>query len=154
MRTKSLLAGMAVSVLALSLIAQDPQQPTQPPGANSPGSSYDPNIFQKPIPADQLAFLNQFAGAPSGDLVRDKRFRKLMHSVIPDCMFHYGRDMPLADALDMVLKGSPEPGGADRTWRAGDLYGSICGMASLWADSTSIQPMANPRLQSTSFPNR
>jgi hypothetical protein len=109
MRTKSLLAGMAVSVLALSLIAQDPQQPTQPPGANSPGSSYDPNIFQKPISADQLAFLNQFAGAPSGDLVRDKRFRKLMHSVIPDCMFHYGRDMPLADALDMVLKGSPEP---------------------------------------------
>src|SRR5580658_3996546 len=53
-------------------------------------SNYDPAIFQKPIPADQLAFLNQFDGAPSGDLVRDKQFRKLMHSVIPDCMFHYG----------------------------------------------------------------
>lgn len=32
-----------------------------------------------------------------------------MRSVIPDCVFHYGRDMPFVDALDMVLKGSPEP---------------------------------------------
>jgi hypothetical protein len=71
--------------------------------------SYDPAIFQKPIPSDQLAFLNQFAGATSGDLFRDKQFRKLMHSVIPDCMFHYGRDMPLTDALEMVLKGSSQP---------------------------------------------
>jgi uncharacterized protein YecT (DUF1311 family) len=85
--------------------AQDPQ--SQAPQA--PVSNYDPSIFQKPIPGDQLAFLKQFAGAPSGDLVRDKQFRKFMHSVIPDCIFHYGRDMPLTDALDMVLKGSPLP---------------------------------------------
>jgi hypothetical protein len=71
--------------------------------------NYDPAIFQKPIPSDQLAFLNQFAGAASNDLVRDKQFRKLMHSLIPDCMFHYGRDMPLTDALEVVLKGSPLP---------------------------------------------
>src|ERR1700678_1137185 len=71
--------------------------------------SYDPAIFQKPIPADQLAFLNRFAGAASGDLFRDKQFRKLMHSVIPNCTFHYGRDMPLTDALEIVLKGSSEP---------------------------------------------
>jgi len=71
--------------------------------------SYDPAIFQRPIPPDQLAFLNQFPGAASGDLFRDKQFRKLLHSVIPNCMFHYGRDMPLDDALDMVLKGSPQP---------------------------------------------
>jgi len=32
-----------------------------------------------------------------------------MHSVIPDCMFHYGWDMPLADALEKVLNGSPLP---------------------------------------------
>lgn len=32
-----------------------------------------------------------------------------MHSVIPDCMFHYGRDMPLPDALDKVFAGSPLP---------------------------------------------
>jgi hypothetical protein len=72
-------------------------------------SNYDPAIFQKPIPADQLAFLNQFDGAPSGDLVRDKQFRKILHSVIPDCTFHYGRDMPLSDALDMVVERSHLP---------------------------------------------
>jgi len=32
-----------------------------------------------------------------------------MHSVIPDCMFHYGWDMPLSNALDIVLKGSLLP---------------------------------------------
>jgi uncharacterized protein YecT (DUF1311 family) len=90
--------------------ARDPQQPApQSPGLQAPGSNYDKAIFQKPIPSDQLAFLKQFAGAASGDLVRDKQFRKLMHSVIPDCVFHYGWDMPLGDALDMVLKRSPLP---------------------------------------------
>jgi hypothetical protein len=85
-----------------------PQEPqSQEPQA--PVSEYDKAIFQKPIPSDQLAFLNQFLGAASNDLVRDKQFRKLMHSVIPDCMFHYGWDMPLSDALEMVLKGSPLP---------------------------------------------
>jgi len=68
-------------------------------------------VFQNPIPSDQLTFLNRFARAPSNDLVRDKQFRKLLHSVIPNCVFHYGRDMPLTDALDMVLKGSPLPVG-------------------------------------------
>ena len=86
------------------------QSPAQPPGQpQAPVSAYDPAIFQTPIPSGQLAFLNQFAGAASNDLIRDKQFRKLMHSVIPDCTFHYGRDMPLSDALDMVLKGSPLP---------------------------------------------
>jgi hypothetical protein len=66
-------------------------------------------VVQNPIPRDQLTFLNRFAGAPSDDLVRDKQFRKLMHSVVPNCMFHYGRDMPLTDALEIVLKGSPLP---------------------------------------------
>ena len=84
---------------------QDPQdQETQVGPAN-----YDQAIFQKPIPADQLAFLNQFAGGSANDLVRDKRFRKLMHSMLPNCMFHYGHDMPLIDAMEIVLKGSSEP---------------------------------------------
>ncbi len=77
--------------------------------SQAPASSYDKAIFQKPIPPDQLAFLNQFAGAPSNDLYRDKQFRKLMRGAIPDCVFHYGRDMPLSDALDLVFKGSTLP---------------------------------------------
>jgi hypothetical protein len=115
MQTKSRLTGTAASVFALALFAAlpgpaNPQAPgSNAPGSNPLGSNYDKAIFQKPIPLDQLAFLKQFDGAPAKDLVRDKQFRKLMHSVIPDCTFHYGRDMPLDDALDMVFKGSTLP---------------------------------------------
>jgi hypothetical protein len=110
MKTKSLLTGRAVFVLALLLAGSllGEAQGPQAPGSN-PGSNYDKAIFQKPIPGDQLTFLNQFDGTPAKDLFHNKQFRKLMHSVIPDCTFHYGRDMPLTDALDMVFKGSTLP---------------------------------------------
>jgi hypothetical protein len=100
-----ILTRTALSVFALSLFAAMPgaAQLTNP---QPPGSNFDKAIFQKPIPSDQLAFLKQFDGAPAQDLVRNKQFRKLMHSVIPDCTFHYGRDMPFTDALDMVFNGS------------------------------------------------
>lgn len=87
--------------------------PSQEPSAQeppAPASHYDKAIFQDPIPGDQLAFLNQFAGKASKDLIRDKEFRKLLlRSVIPNCTFHYGHDMPLSDAIDEVIKGSPQP---------------------------------------------
>jgi hypothetical protein len=88
-----------------------PPQSAEPQSqdAQAPPSKYDKAVFQKPIPSDQLAFLNQFGGSSTNDVIRDKQFRKLMKSVIPDCTFHYGRDMPLADALDKVLTGSPLP---------------------------------------------
>jgi uncharacterized protein YecT (DUF1311 family) len=82
-----------------------PQQP-QPQSTPPPASNYDKAIFLKPIPSDQLAFLNQFTGVAAKDVIRDKQFRKLMKSFVPDCMFHYGSDMPLSDALDIVFKGS------------------------------------------------
>jgi uncharacterized protein YecT (DUF1311 family) len=85
-------------------LPQDPQpQETQAP------AQYDKAIFQKPIPSDQLAFLNHFAGIASGDVVRDKQYRKLMRSVIPDCIFHYGWDIMLPAALEKVLAGSNLP---------------------------------------------
>jgi uncharacterized protein YecT (DUF1311 family) len=86
-----------------------PQPADQSQGPQAPVSNYDKSIFQRPIPSDQLAFLKQFDGAPSNDLVQDKQFRKLMRSLLPSCIFHYGRDMALSDALDMVLKGSTVP---------------------------------------------
>jgi hypothetical protein len=94
-----------------------PVQTSQPPASSASSQApapiaaapYDSAIFQKPIPKDQLLFLNQFVGQPSNDLFRDKQFRKLMHSFVPDCMYHYGSDMPLEDALERVFSGSREP---------------------------------------------
>lgn len=77
--------------------------------APPPPHSYDPSIFQKRLPADQLTFLTRFAGSASGDLYRNKEFHKLLKSFVPDCMYHYGKDMPLLDALEMVFHGSPAP---------------------------------------------
>jgi uncharacterized protein YecT (DUF1311 family) len=54
-------------------------------------------------------FLNNFAGSPSDRAARDKQYGKLLHRVVPDCVFHYGWDMSLFKALDTVLKGSPLP---------------------------------------------
>ncbi len=81
-------------------------QASQPQATQAPESSYDKAIFQKIIPSDQLSFLNQFSGVAAKDVLRDKQFRKLMKSFVPDCMFHYGKDMPLMDALDIVFKDS------------------------------------------------
>jgi hypothetical protein len=93
-----------------------PQSPTQvpqaappPPPLQFPVAAYDKAIFQNRIPSDQLTFLNQFAGAPAKDLLHDKQYRKIIKAAIPNCTFHYGRDMSLSDALDMVFGGSKLP---------------------------------------------
>ncbi len=104
LKTLKALALFALLVSSLSLPAQD-AAPAPPP----PGSHYDRAIFLKPIPAAELASLKQFDGAPAKDLMRDKQFRKMIHGALPDCMFHYGKDMPLDDALDMVMKDSTDP---------------------------------------------
>jgi hypothetical protein len=97
--------------------ASGPLSRTPEPGLQEPRSEelqapvlkYDKAIFQKPIPIEQLAFLNHFAGMPAKDVVRDKQYRKLIHSVLPDCTFHYGWDMPPSDAFERVLSESPLP---------------------------------------------
>jgi len=87
--------------------ALSPQPPA--PTAQTPAEPYDRAIFQKTIPGDQLWFLKQFDGQPSYDLFRDKQFRKLMKSFVPDCMYHYGSDMPLDFALEKVFTNSNDP---------------------------------------------
>ena len=74
-----------------------------------PEAAYDPSLFLKPLPPAQLAFIAQFSGAPASELYRDKQFHKLLKSFVPDCMFHYGRDMPLDDALDITFDHSRVP---------------------------------------------
>ncbi len=87
---------------------REPQtQPSQ--DQQAPVSKYDKAIFQKPIPSEQTAFLNRFAGMPANDVFRDKQFRKLLRSVLPDSTFHYGWDMSPSDAFERVLTASQLP---------------------------------------------
>jgi hypothetical protein len=105
MISRALAATALLAVFPSVLLPLAPQSP-QPP---APAPKYDPGIFQSPIPGDQLQFLTQFDGVPSNDLIKDGKFRKLLRTVLPDCTFHYGWDMPLANAIDKVIKGSPLP---------------------------------------------
>jgi uncharacterized protein YecT (DUF1311 family) len=100
---------LAPAFVALLVAATGASQQSQPQEPQATASQYDKAIFQSPIASDQVTFLNHFAGLASKDLVRDKQYRKLMHGVIPDWMFHYGWDMRLPDALEKVLSGSPLP---------------------------------------------
>ena len=68
-----------------------------------------PVAFQNPIPRGQLAFLNDYAGKTAKYLLKDKRFHSLMKLAIPRTEYHYGRDMPLSDAIDLALDGSKLP---------------------------------------------
>jgi uncharacterized protein YecT (DUF1311 family) len=68
-----------------------------------------PAVFHNPIASDHLAFLNDYAGHPAKEAMKDKRFDKLLKLVIPRSEYHYGRDMPLWEASDNVLGGSKLP---------------------------------------------
>ena len=41
--------------------------------------------------------------------MKEKQFRALKKAMIPRTEYHYGRDMPLTDAMEDVLDGSPLP---------------------------------------------
>ncbi|HLI77099.1 MAG TPA: hypothetical protein VKV02_09150 [Acidobacteriaceae bacterium] len=88
--------------------AQQPPAPVERRDAPTP-VPYDKSIFLTPLDPAQLTALRSFGGAPARDLFHDKQFRKLMKAFVPNCMFHYGRDMPLDDALDMALSNSQIP---------------------------------------------
>lgn len=100
---------LMAGVLFLSGAAQE--TPNEP--AKTPDSTPDPApaaaVFRNSIASEQLAFLNDYAGRPAKDAMKDKRFGKLLKLAIPRSEYHYGRDMPLSDASDLVLSGSMEP---------------------------------------------
>ncbi len=91
-----------------------PQQPAPierrdtRPDTPTPDAS-NSTIFEKPLDPSLLPALRNFDGAPTSQLFHDKQFRRLMKDFVPNCMFHYGRDMPLSDALDMALSNSRTP---------------------------------------------
>ena len=106
--------GVLCSVLLFSLaaIAQAPVERLPPPVPSASTAplpdtqpdepAYSPAIFAKPVDPSQLAFLKQYAGRTTSDMLRDKAAKKMLWSFIPSCEFHYGRDMPLKDAFEMV----------------------------------------------------
>ncbi len=109
------IAGFCAQLLitsALLLSRAAAQQPATPPSA-SPDSAADPvpaaSVFHNPIAPGQLAFLNDYAGHPAKDALKDKRLDKLLKLVIPHSEYHYGKDMPLSEASDTVLSGSKIP---------------------------------------------
>ena len=92
--------------------AQVPQQPATTQAPDPPlatGANFDPAIFQNTLQPTDLAYLRQFNGVPAKDLLHDKQFKKLMKQVVPGCIFHYGRDMDLPEALEIVFDGSRIP---------------------------------------------
>ena len=84
-----------------------PQDGPHPERPSAP--QFDKSVFQRPLPGAQLAFLNSLAGLPADKAVRNKKFHKLLHEVVPGCVFHYGWDMSLFDALELALKNSAMP---------------------------------------------
>lgn len=100
-----LVALLVACLLAPACLAA--QQAALPSGPTPPPPP--PAVFQTPIPAAQLAFLSSYAGRTTKELWKDKQFRHLLKLVIPRSGYHYGRDMALSDAVEMVLDGSKLP---------------------------------------------
>lgn len=74
-----------------------------------PAPAPPPAVFENRIPGDHLKFLNDYAGKTTKEIRKDKRFRALLKQATPRTTFHYGRDMSLDDAVDMLLDGRPMP---------------------------------------------
>lgn len=92
-------AGGMCSRPALAQDAGDAPPPAPPP----------PAVFENRIPAEQLAFLNDYTGKTPKEIEKDKRFKALMKLAIPRTEYHYGRDMALSLTVEDMLDGAPLP---------------------------------------------
>ena len=109
-RTSKIAFTLALAtILGIACVFPPCSAAQQPAGASPPGPAPSPAVFQKPIAADQLAFLGGYAGKTVREVEKDKRFRAVMKLVVPRTEYHYGRDMPLQDALESVLDGESLP---------------------------------------------
>ena len=94
-----------VALAAVLLAALSPVDAQTQPAAPQSQSIQ----FLSSFPAGRLAFLNGYAGRTTKEVMKDKQFKVLMKLMIPRTEYHYGRDMPLAEAVDTVLSESPLP---------------------------------------------
>lgn len=102
----SLPAGCRALLLTVTLSAQ---AAAQQPAALPPPGPPPPVVLQSLIPPDQLAFLTTYDGQPTKELLKDKRYKALLKLATPRTTYHFGRDMSLSDAMDMVMDGSKAP---------------------------------------------
>jgi uncharacterized protein YecT (DUF1311 family) len=107
---RAVVCGFAVVAVSCAATAQAPAPntgqnvPAAPPAAPPP-----PAEFLNRIPAGQMAFLNDYANQTTKELWKDKRFKALLKEITPRTTYHYGHDLPLSDALEDMLTGSPLP---------------------------------------------
>jgi hypothetical protein len=95
-------AALLLSVPLLICAAAQQPSPSQP-------DAPPPAVFENLIPAWQFAFIGAYAGQPVKHLKKDKQFSALMKLAVPRTEYHYGSDMSLSDAIDIVLSGSMQP---------------------------------------------
>jgi hypothetical protein len=81
--------------------------------ASAPGWASRPHlqraIFEKALSSDQLEFLNDYAGRPANDVVREQKLRRLVDMVVPYAPLHLGLDVPLPQAVEGMLSKSTLP---------------------------------------------
>lgn len=90
--------------------AQEPETAPQPDAAQAPGMAPPPPAnFKNLIPADQLAFLRDYANRSLKEIEKDKRFKSLEKQITPSVRYFYHYDKPLSEARDEVLGDDPLP---------------------------------------------
>lgn len=103
----AIVAAFAVVLLAGASCRAQPDG--QQADAVAPLPPPPPVVLQSLIPPDQLAFLSAYAGQPVKALLKDKRYKALLKQATPRTTYHFGRDMSMAGAMDMVMDGSKVP---------------------------------------------
>jgi uncharacterized protein YecT (DUF1311 family) len=92
--------------------AAQPEQSQQPPTPDEPAAASAqaaaPDVFDKPLAHDNVAFLTSFAGRTSADVAKDKQFRKFVGAVTPTTVVHVGHDRYLDEVF---YEGFASPGG-------------------------------------------
>ena len=102
-QSNSSLAAQVPAPTPTPVPAPDTHPALPPPGPPPPAD------FKNLIPADQLSFLNDYANQPTKVLLKDKRFHDLIKQDISRTQYHYGRDMPLSDAVQTALEDTKLP---------------------------------------------